>query len=590
MKLKFIRLTLALAITAIALPAGAANYCLAIRGNGELEPAHWGAAAGVIERLGLPQAQAGGSSATITMLLIDAMATNPLVQATPSADQGTTAALMLKSLEGLMSEITDTTQWRDFLLIYKGVNELKKTAQASQLNTLLSQASNLSLPGARAQVAAGSDLIRRSLMTATQLGLVSETSYAPLFRAIENLKDPKLGKSAFLSNLATAKFYAGELSNAVSTFGAFNAQTDANLFFRPGLVDFDRLADQFGRIADFYSMQNADAAEVKLWNAFVSDCAVASRGQSWGQLVATRPSCASGFHALVQLHFNNGVNGNFARQAIGVTIPSFGSIAVLTESAHDEAVRAATLYRQNQDPQFGANFSLSAPDQVRFGYWGREELLKRIAPNLSPADEKSRRFLSLGRAPWKTVLGLSPAEPGLSPLKEFTLAGQALTSAGGWSDLNPSLVLRAVGCENVVYITRRGGESLFGQGVAKRLLGLDLDWSLISSASDVQKKASARRNNNGDPSDLTSLWSRLYNLANPASSLRRSLDQDDAVLCTNWDAHEITEGVGPMIQDAYSAKYYVAPNGGLRDQGLQPQLNPKDVNLDGGYPSFAGCF
>ena len=39
-----------------------AGYCLAIRGNGELEPAHWGGMARTVEKLGLPQAMAGGSS------------------------------------------------------------------------------------------------------------------------------------------------------------------------------------------------------------------------------------------------------------------------------------------------------------------------------------------------------------------------------------------------------------------------------------------------------------------------------------------------------------------------------------------------
>ncbi len=45
-------------------------------------------------------------------------------------------------------------------------------------------------------------------------------------------------------------------------------------------------------------------------------------------------------------------------------------------------------------------------------------------------------------------------------------------SAGGWSDLHPTLVLANLGCEKIVYVTRTGDESGFAIGVAK-LLGMN---------------------------------------------------------------------------------------------------------------------
>ena len=45
-------------------------------------------------------------------------------------------------------------------------------------------------------------------------------------------------------------------------------------------------------------------------------------------------------------------------------------------------------------------------------------------------------------------------------------------SAGGWSDLAPTLVLKNMGCERVVYVTREGDESGFATKIAKNL-GMD---------------------------------------------------------------------------------------------------------------------
>jgi hypothetical protein len=167
-----------------------------------------------------------------------------------------------------------------------------------------------------------------------------------------------------------------------------------------------------------------------------------------------------------------------------------------------------------------------------------------------------------------------------------------MTSAGGWSDLHPVLVLKAAGCENVVYVTRRGGESLFGQGVAKRLLGFARDWSKISTSSEEAKKASAKLNNNGDPLERNTLWSKLYNLANPNSSFKRALRAADAVLCTSWDNYEITQGIDGMINDAYTSPFYIPATSRLGEtaSSLQPRLDTTQLNVVGGYPEFAGCY
>jgi len=61
-------------------------------------------------------------------------------------------------------------------------------------------------------------------------------------------------------------------------------------------------------------------------------------------------------------------------------------------------------------------------------------------------------------------------------------------------------VLKAAGCENVVYVSRRGGDSRFATGIGNRLIG--------EEAAD-----------------------RIFNIDNPESSYRHSVNAADAVLC-----------------------------------------------------------
>lgn len=97
----------------------AGDYCLAIRGNGELAPAHWGAVSNVVERLGLPRKQAGASSAAITILMLDAIATNKLVRSSLlPAEQAVRASLLIKSIEGYAEYLSNSAQIQDFIALF----------------------------------------------------------------------------------------------------------------------------------------------------------------------------------------------------------------------------------------------------------------------------------------------------------------------------------------------------------------------------------------------------------------------------------------------------------------------------------------
>ncbi len=297
---------------------------------------------------------------------------------------------------------------------------------------------------------------------------------------------------------------------------------------------------------------------------------------------------------------------------IGAGIPSFPSTSVLMGSAYTDAKLAIAGYQKSLDPNFGGRFTkiVNSPNDLKFGYWGKESDLSKIRKNLSAPfqdakgrkydfsqDEKSKRFFPLGQSQWIEALRSSPAEPGLAALQEISSPSGPVISAGGWSDLHPGALLKAYGCETTVYLTRRGGESLFAQGVAKRLLGIEeVPWAQLST-SDSAKAANVVRNNQGILNATPSLWNSLYNLGNPNSSYNTSLKVFDAVICTDWNRFNIQDNgaVANMIEESYNAPWAVSdPKSGIAKSAKKyswSTLGHADNAVDPalGYRPYAGC-
>lgn len=526
--------------------AASANYCLAIRGNGELAPAHWGALANVVERLGLPQLQAGGSSASITMFLLDAVASNPFVAKAPDEQtKRERVSTLLKSFEGFLNHLAATQEWNDFLLLQDRLKNLRQQDWLAQLIQAL--ALGASSTDAAESLKQNRELIERNFKTGVRLGLVNPQGYAPLIESIQYLLND--GGEQTPEHLRRAYFYATELQNGLKAFGAFHAETDHNIFFRPNLVNFDLAVEQIGKIADFYALNGADAHTVSLWANFFKLCS--TDDLLWHELPASS-ACHGRFQALVHSYYLGAkVKVPFFKNKIGYSIPTLPITSVLVDSAHEQAQKALSDYHVAMDPTFGQNFKLNNPEDVRIGYWGSTDLVSKITVNVRRfGDEKSRRFMGLGLSTWKKPLTLSPAEPGLAPFQSFVSEGRTFTSAGGWPDLAPTLVLRAAGCHQIVYLTREGGESVFAQGVAKRIYNADF-------------------------------FEKLHRL-DGQSSLRTSLDEADAILCTKWNDFNVKkDGVKDLISNAYRSPYFVRAS--FQDAAkLTPRLEKSSAP--------AGCF
>jgi hypothetical protein len=527
------------------------EYCMAVRGNGELMPAHWGAVSGLVERLGLPKAQAGGSSGSVTTFFIDAIASHPLVKGVSGEERSRRAALMIKSLEGFSDYLMMTDEFGDFVALYRKHEALISQGWLDGLHEILNQTDRMGTEQLTDYLRSNAELIRRSLNTGLEIGLFGRDNYEPLFTALRYLASGRVTTET-IRQLGIARFYLGELGKAVRVFGAFDAN-DGGMFFRPGLVNFDRFARQIGRIGEFYSGQSATPSELQYWQDWFDRCAAATHGRLWNDVKADRAECVADFQKLITSHLSHQEASRFVMGPVGQTILSFPTTSVLVGKSYEEARDGLLDYQKALDPQFGRHLTLSDPGSVKFGYWGNPQILNRIKARLPVNDEKSERFMGLGAGPWYEALRLSPAEPGLSNFRPFEAEGRQLISAGGWSDLHPVAVLKAAGCENVVYVTRRGPESPFAKGVARRLLG----------ESDQD---------------------RLFNLDEPDSSFRRALSTADAVLCTDWNHFTLKDGLREMIKEAYASPYVVKFSSSLREY-LRPVVRLEEVNAE----YYKGC-
>jgi hypothetical protein len=567
--------------------AHAQSYCLAIRGNGELAPAHWGGMAKIVETMGLPEKQAGGSSASISMFLLDAIASNPYVKNSNKETQKEAASLLLKSLQGYLLFIADSKEFKDVQLLFQQGQKLSQTSFMKDIKSISNQAD---LASAKASI----EKIKSTLTLGIQLGIINGSLLSSLTQHLNALQSSSSTLKEKQQIAAQLQFSLSELYNTLSVFGQFNAESDANLFFRPGVVSFEGLALQFGRIANFLAQNEASENSLNAMNTFISQCSDIAKNKTWVGVLQSKVSCQQYLTNAISTYFSTeNRKVNFSSKSIGQSILSYPTTAVLTKSAYAEAKKALSEYSRKLDSRFGQSFKLTHPEDIRFGYWGKNS--NKISANLPTSDEKSRRFMSLGSASWKTALSLSPAEPGLSPFLEFEANKTPFISAGGWSDLHPVVVLKAAGCENVVYLNRRGGESMFAQGVAKRLLNFERSWELLktkpTAPSDPENigKINSIRNNTGDTSDMNSLWSNLYNMANPKSSYQFALQNADAVLCTDWNDFDIKSGPTEMIENAYNSSFYVPENSGLANIiDKKQQLDPTQMHADG-YPLHVGC-
>lgn len=520
----------------------AADYCAAIRGNGENVAAHWSALSRMVEEKGMPEKMAGGSSATVSMFFLDSIAGNPAIQGEKNAElKRKKEGLLVKSLGEFITEMARNEQATS---AYQFMAELAKkdSSVAVKLKQLLASKDSVS---------------------ADELNLALQ-KYFPLL-------NPDMVRGL----LKNPRFFGGEAKKAVEVFGKFDAVGDQNLFFRPGLVDFKEFAVNLGHIADFYQ-GNTDEGTKRELEAYMNACAEKTYQKEWSQ---SDEGCKRQFQGIVAKYMRAGQFQDKALfEPIGKNIESIPTTALIKGAAVKRYSDEKKAYASGDDHDY-SKFSVDFDKELKFGYWtAKGEQIKRgISPLVQKGDLKSQKFEAMKPNNWFEVLATSPAEPGLASLQPIpvnTTRAKVLAererpvterwsgleyskdalSAGGWSDLHPAPVLKAAGCQRVAYFSRKDGETIFGQQVFIRLTGAQQEVPFWQKIGD--------QNNTGwNVKGVTesSPWNRLYNLGNPDSSFNRSLRAVNISYCTDWNRYNPFKGEMPAMQkEAYSSPVFVA--------------------------------
>jgi hypothetical protein len=555
------------------------GYCLAIRGNGEAMPAHWGAMANAIETFGIPSGVAGGSSASISSFLLESVLMNPSVSQQASEEK---VSFLLKSFEGLFAHMAKKPEWQELINLIKMLDGRKKSPPIAELQKMLEKQSPDQILLQMAKVSVALQEIQNT----------SVLNGPAIVRLVASFRKWKSQPSE--ENKAELVIRLNEAKRSFEVLGKFDAKNDKHLFIRNGIIHFGALANLFGKMGDFYSLRGASQNTSNFFQSWIEDCSPKSAGKSWSEIVEGKKVCERQLEKLLDIYIAETKNRSYRiHEKVGATLPAIISTSVVVGTSIDSVKKTKADYDQRKDDSFESEIFIQRED-VKFGYWGASEDLRRIESVIHSSRfpgsriDKSKRFLSLNEAKWIVPLSLSPAEPGLSSFLEFEKEGEKLLSFGGWSDLHPVPVLKALGCGKVVYLTRVGGDTLFGQGVAKRIFQLeDIQWEDLDSTNP----AAIKKNNFGTRENQNGNWSQMFNLANSRSSFSFSLAMADAVVCTNWNDFDVKTEFRSLVLDAYRSPVYIRGASFGRSIRDVKRIYREDNSFDSelGYPRYVGC-
>ncbi|MFM8313696.1 MAG: hypothetical protein ACKOA8_05370 [Deltaproteobacteria bacterium] len=511
------------------------KLCAAVRGNGGSLMAHFGALASIIENFGVVDGISGGSSASVSIFFYESMLANPVLwdcegRRCSEDEVRPRLALMLKSIMGGVNAVIDLAGGKETL-----ENMGKKGAQAGKMGELYEFLKyGFQNPGR-------GPLRRR---------IVSRIADRVMSQKMAEFEYSTLGRFINGNHMQALRNYGLHLPAhrrweiLLAAQGLdFNTE-DVSLFFREGLLNYDQLVNVIGRVGDFYA--NRGPIPQNFWKKMFSEgCLNSSKNLTWNQISQSSEgrSCAQSFENGLKYFFQATLNSHYQstrlKEKIGLHLKTLVSDSVIVGEGvtkyrrgleeYESIIQSSPYcsYFDRDFPRFRAGlasikFELDFMNEVKFGYWGTKSDLEKVAQGTAARKEdiKSSLFMNLGTQTWDYILHRSPAEPGLSRLVPM---GDHLYSSGGWSDLHPIPVLKDIGCEKVVYISRTHTvDSEYGVGLVR----------LFNIPKDIENK--------------------LYSLENPESSFMSSLRAADAVVCSNWNGLSNLDFMG-HFEDSYQA-------------------------------------
>jgi hypothetical protein len=475
--------------------APALDLCVAVRGNGPRVPAHFGALARIHEEFGEINAISGGSSGSITSFLLDSIYLNPALDecnggSCSKEERSLRAALLLKSLIGYFEVVGDSEEG----LAIRGTQGLVSRIRSEGIAETLE--SDNPFEGVDSLIA-----------------LLSSPELASLI-------NPEV--IALLKNSPDPVFHARDLVAGLQAGASFNVDSE-RVFLRPSLFDFQSVARKLGRVGSFYA--GLEPVDVGVQKQFLDECAEPTKGMNWKETSATKTSsgtCGSDFKKLVgsfraALLANEATFSNRADDLVGKTFPVLVSTSVVSGTSQKKVEQARSAYLEARDYAWNVLFEAD----VHVGYFGSyDDLFTLKENNEGFNDLKTRMMTPIYGTSWADALRTSPAEPGLSAMQPLP---DGRLSAGGWPDLYPVQALKNLGCEKVIYVTKRGG-----------MVGSFADQ--VASALGAQKAARAA----------------LFSLSSEGGSFTEAVLLADGNWCADWDVPNAND-FNATFNDGYSA-------------------------------------
>ncbi len=611
------------------------DYCLSIRGNGQRMASLWGAITKSVESYGAPAGMSGGSSATYSMFLTESILMNPHYTAQNPLELREQQSFLLKSLMGQVDYLLTTP------LFKKGLELADDPKTLEEINKLLAQLDNkdastiekvlgqLSLAfryisSARVRKIAyifghhDTKMLMNQGYFVEFLSAKKETQALEDFLNLPNISDEEKVE-ALKKHEELLAYRKEEFNKGLQYFGNYNIKENANIFLRPGPLNFVGFANIFNRIANFYAGRGFTPEITQKFKNFLNQCSPLSTGKEWHSIAPQGSRCQKDLFKLVKLHLKEqsaheqgykkeyfSVPGSRIRRSeevafsfpqrindeIGTKLMIIPTTGLVIGDSARKIKAQISAYTQQTNPDFGRNVHADEKD-LRIGYWGNEDKLQFIADNLKEPfkdalgrefdftnDYKSSLFYPLYKANWKEVFMTSPVEPSLSNIQVVPRT-QDVLSIGGWMDHLSAPVLKAAGCPRVVTITKGDGLGKFATGMLKRVLNLEApSWENIPTV--VLE---------GDQNDFESPWGRYFNLANPDASFNNGLRSADAVICANYDLVDFKDGLSAFFTDGYTAPITI--NEKVDDPVLKNHQFIKEIsrsNRLNADPPYISCF
>ena len=479
--------------------------CVALRGNGTHIVAQVMGLAKILPKWGEIHVFAGGSSSTITTFIYESISLNKAVRTLDEKSKASALALLLKSTIGYASQVTAEPEWQA-LLSFKTL-----AAQLQEKGAFDLSRTDYSKLAADISTIFGSDEFR-------------------------DLINPEIFlKLRPLNDIVQFRLNVREVQKAALSLVNLDAE-DSDVFFRPGVVNFSKFVSLIGRVADFYAGYGHNPPDM---SAFINECSAGTDNMLWSEISAKQTrggTCGERFTAMIR---NWRTHANEVSKHRIDDIPGLATKSIMITSVvkDQEAINKLRdydhLYGASQPRRLQINF-----DHIRFGYW--------VSPGLPPGlidawaessnDWKAKKAIDLGsKSTWRQILEKSPQEPSLGKYVTFEsnehLAGAV--SLGGWADLHPVQVLKAAGCQEVIYLTRRTDETVF---ISK---GLPFEGRKPSGLAEL-----LGMNKTG--------FENIYSLDNHESSFSSALKAADGVWCTDWNKFSAYEQVGIAL-DAWNS-------------------------------------